>query len=200
MLTDNKRLPETSYKAEYPYNSVSVSRSGHEFHIDDTPGAERIRQAHKSGTYFEISSDGKKVELVVADEYHYIKGGLTLTIENNGDIKVAGNLRLVVQGDLHAEVHGDMNSVVYGDSTVATLGDSVQMIGGDSYTKVDGTMSAKVDGNLNVDAGRDAEITVGGDVALVAEGDIDMEGSSIRIDAKEGELTLKGKDVSIVKG
>lgn len=193
------RLPDSSYAAEYPYNAVTVSRSGHEFHVDDTPGHERIRTAHKSGTFFEVSSDGRKVELVVADEHHYVKGGLTLTIDNNGDIKVGGNLRLVVKGDLQAEVHGNMNTVVHGDSTVATVGDSVQMVGGDVLTKVDGNMSAKVDGNLNTKVGKDAEIAVGGSVALVAGGDIDMEAANIRIDANE-QLTLKGKTVTMVKG
>ena len=50
-MSDNKRLPDTSYAAEYPFNQVSVSRSGHERHVDDTPGAERLREAHKSGTF-----------------------------------------------------------------------------------------------------------------------------------------------------
>lgn len=199
-MADNRRLPDTSYKAEYPYNSVTVTRSGHEFHVDDTPGASRLRQAHKSGTFFEVSEDGRKVELIVGDNFSYTKGGLTLTVDNNGDIKIGGNLRLVVEGDLHAEVKGDMNSIVYGDSTIATAGDSVNMVGGDSYSKVDGSMTVKAGGNINAHTDKDAEVTVGGDAAIVADGDIDMEASNIRINAKQGALTLKGTTISIVKG
>src|ERR1700752_3639761 len=70
------RLPESKYKTEYPMCQTHVSRSGHEKHIDDTPGHERLREAHKAGTYWEISEDGRKVELIVANEYHYVKGGL----------------------------------------------------------------------------------------------------------------------------
>ena len=92
-----KRLPDTKYKTEYPYCQTHVSRAGHEKHIDDTPGHERIREGHKAGTYWEVSEDGRKVTLVVANEYHYVKGGLTLTIDNNQDIKVGGNYRLVVR-------------------------------------------------------------------------------------------------------
>jgi phage baseplate assembly protein gpV len=158
--------------------------------VDDTPGAERLRTAHKSGTFFEVSADGRKVELIVGDGYKYIKGGLTLTVDNNSDIMLSGNLKLVVQGDLHAEVHGDMDSVVSGDATVATVGNMVAMIGGDAYTKVDGTMSAKVDGNINATTGADAEIQVGGSVAVVAGGDINLDASKVNI---KGDLAVQGK-------
>jgi hypothetical protein len=195
----NNRLPASTFNAQYPFNAVTVSRSGHEFHVDDTPGHERLRQAHKSGTFFEVSADGRKVELVVGDDYKYVKGGLTLTVENNGDIKIAGNLRLVVEGDVQAEVYGNMNTVVSGDSTVATLGDSVQMIGGDAVTKVEGSMTAKVDSNLNVKVEKDAEIDVKGDTSIVGGGSIDMEASSVRIKA-DSDVTIRGASVNIVRG
>jgi hypothetical protein len=195
-----KRLPDSKYNAEYPYNQTHVSRSGHEKHIDDTPGHERIREGHKSGTYWEVTEDGQKVTLVVADEYHYVKGGLTLTIDNNYDVLVNGNLRLVVKGDVYQEVDGDSYTITKGDSTQVTVGDAVSMVGGDSYAKVKGTMSASVNGNLNVDAKGDAEISVGGDTAIVSKGDIDMEGRRIRINAKDGPLTLKGKHIYTVEG
>ena len=68
----DKRHPKTTYKAEYPYNRATLTESGHQFEMDDTPGAERIRMGHKSGTYWEISPNGKKVELVSGDDYKYL--------------------------------------------------------------------------------------------------------------------------------
>lgn len=195
----NNRLPKSPYKAEYPFNQTTTTRSGHEFHVDDTPGAERLRTAHKSGTFFEVSADGRKVELVVGDQYHYVKGGLTLTVDNNGDILFAGNLKMVVQGDLHAEVFGDLSSVVSGDSTITTLGDSVNMIAGDALAKVEGSMSASVDKNLNVDIKGDAEMTIGGDVAINAEKDVDLYGANVRVEASD-ILTLKGKNINMIRG
>lgn len=199
MAEDKKRLPKSTYNAEYPFNQTHISRSGHEKHVDDTPGHERLREAHKAGTYWEISPDGKKVTLIVADEYHYVKGGLTLTVDNNYDVLIAGNMRVVIKGDAYMEVHGDMTAAVKGDSTIATIGDAVTMVGGDSYTKVQGSASVSTDGNLNAEVKKDAEISVKGDVALVAKGDLDMEASKIRINAK-GPCTIKGSPVSIVEG
>jgi len=190
-----ERFPNSTFAAKYPFNQVSISRSGHEFHIDDTPGSERLRQAHKSGTFFEVSSDGRKVELVVSDEYKYTKGGLTLTIDKNGDILVGGNLKLVVQGDLYAEVQGDLSTVVKGDSTIATLGDSVIMTEGDSLTLVNGTMSAKIDGNLNITTGGDVEIDIDGDASIVASGDMTIDASKLTVSCDidvTGKITTSG--------
>jgi hypothetical protein len=191
------RLPETKYKTEYPYCQTHVSRSGHEKHIDDTPGHERIREGHKSGTYWEVTEDGRKVTLVVANEYHYVKGGLTLTIDNNEDIKVAGNYKLVVQGDLYQEVDGNSYTITKGNSTSVTLGNSTTMVGKDCFTKVKGSMSASVNGNLNTEVKGDAEISVKGDTSIVSTGDIDMQGQQIRISAT-GPCTIRGNPVNIV--
>jgi len=51
-----------SDKSKYPNNSVIETKSGHVIEIDDTPGNERIRMYHKSGTYIDFRPDGSKVE------------------------------------------------------------------------------------------------------------------------------------------
>ncbi len=197
-MSNEKRLPDSTYSSEYPYNQTTVSRSGHEKHIDDTPGHERIREGHKSGTYWEVAEDGRRVTLIVGDDYQYVNGGLTLTIDNNGDIKIGGNLRLVVEGDLYAEV--DKNSYVISkkDSTVVTLGNSVQMIGKDSYTKVKGSMHTSVNGNMNAEVKGSLECGVTGDASIVSKGDIDLEGKQIRISAT-GACTITGNPVNVVQ-
>lgn len=191
------RLPKTQYNVKYPYCQTHVSRAGHEKHIDDTPGHERIREGHKSGTYWEITEDGRRVTLVVANEYQYVKGGLTLTIDNNNDILVNGNYKLVVKGDLYQEVDGNSYTITKGNSTNVTLGDAVTAVGGNAYHKVKGNLSASVDGNLNGEVKGDAEISVQGDASIVATGSIDLKGSEIRVSA-DGACTIMGNPVNIV--
>lgn len=152
------RLPPTSYKAQYPTNKVTTTRSGHEWHVDDTEGEERLRQVHRSGTYWEVSKDGRKVELVVGDGYSYTKGGMTLTVDKNNDIKVGGHYRLLVQGDGHIEVKGKCGIAVEGDCSV-TVGQN---------------LSAKVGGDLRAGVTGDAKILVGGKTSLKSDGDINI--------------------------
>ena len=54
--------PESAANADnqpvYPYNDVTQTESGHFMEMDDTPGAERIRLQHRTGTFTEIQADG----------------------------------------------------------------------------------------------------------------------------------------------
>ena len=62
---NNNRHPDSIAHAEYPYNQSTVTRSGHEFHVNDTPGHESIREAHTTGTMREINKDGDQINVVV---------------------------------------------------------------------------------------------------------------------------------------
>ena len=50
---ENKVEPDSYYKAQYPYNNVYESESGHALEFDDTKGAERVHVYHRYGSYTE---------------------------------------------------------------------------------------------------------------------------------------------------
>jgi hypothetical protein len=58
----DKRIPDSSYSAKYPYNQVSVSKSGHEQHIDDTP------EPKDSGSLISLVRTGRSARMDV--KYH----------------------------------------------------------------------------------------------------------------------------------
>lgn len=66
--------PEDPYAAEYPHNKVYETKSGHLKEYDDTPEAERIREKHKSGTFYQMNPDGTMTTHVVNDRYTVIVG------------------------------------------------------------------------------------------------------------------------------
>src|SRR5688572_19830252 len=100
MSEDNKanRINKTTYETKYPYNQCTIFECGHEVHYDNTPGKERIRIAHKHGSYIEMSADGKIVQYTVGNKQEYNKGGVTVTIDENQDMKVHGHARINVSG------------------------------------------------------------------------------------------------------
>ena len=165
------RLPGSTENSEYPWNSSYISRSGHEFKFDDTPGAETVRLAHKSGTYFEVSEDGRKVELVSGNEHKYGKGGLTLTIDKNGDIKIGGNLRLVVSGDAHIETKGNITATV-GGSLIAAVNQNLEAhVKQDAIVAVGRDMTTTVVGNMTAGIGKDMAAVVAGNMTTAVEGE-----------------------------
>lgn len=183
MSEDNKanRVNKSTYKTRYPYNQVQVTRSGHEIHYDDTPGAERIRFAHKDGSYIEINPGGKVVQFTVGHQQSYNKGGVTLTIDENNDVKIHGHQRLNVSGGSHITVAGDadvvcgggMNTVVGGDMKAAVAGDGYIGVAGNGNMHINGQMALSVEGSMTMDVAGDTTMTTGGTHTIKA-GKIDL--------------------------
>jgi hypothetical protein len=152
---DTKRLRHSAYEAKYPFNRVIVEESGHEIHYDNTPGKERVRHAHKSGTYSETRWDGEQQKYVENNYQKYVKGGYTKTLDSNYDSKMEGSKRQNVGGGDHKETQGTTSSarnhhnkslngkdkaeVTRGDDCKACTGNRIRKYGGSGEYKFDGT-------------------------------------------------------------
>lgn len=90
--------PRSAYASKYPYNKVIKTERGHLIEIDDTPNAERIHVYHKSGTYTEVDSKGRKVDKVVDNSFE--------VIVKNSEVYVGGNVNLTVKGNVSIKVDG----------------------------------------------------------------------------------------------
>jgi hypothetical protein len=125
--------PEDPYSAEYPFNHVRESESGHVEEWDDTPEAERLMRKHKSGTFEEIHPSGQKVTKIVSDNYHIVMGDefihitkdedtfggdLYITVEGSAHFKVMDDWNVEVGGDVNINVGGNWNEQVFGSKTV----------------------------------------------------------------------------------
>ena len=114
--------PQTGYAAKYPYNHAFESESGHVVEIDDTPGAERLQMAHRSGTFDEIHPDGTRVTKVVKDKYEIIMSDNNVLIMGDCNITINGDGRVLIKGDATLEVNGNMSTLVDGSYTVQSTG------------------------------------------------------------------------------
>jgi len=63
--------------ANYPTNKVYETETGHYKEYDDTDGAERIREQHTDGTYYEMKEDGI-----------HIYGNTKVTIHGKSEVNV----------------------------------------------------------------------------------------------------------------
>jgi hypothetical protein len=195
MAEDNKdkkkkqRHPPSEYEAKYPYNRVEVTESGHEFHWDDTPGKERIRVAHKSGTYWEISPDGRRTEMVVGHKITYLKGGYTMTSDKNYDVKVEGAHRTNVSGDQHSEVKGSVTAAVEGDKKTMVGGDTLSVTKGDQMTGVVGKTVMKIGKGIEVKGDSTIQSKIDAEADLQFGGDLTIE-SRTKITLKVGQMSI----------
>lgn len=118
--------PQSPYNAQYPYNHVQESESGHLIEVDDTPGQERIHMYHRTGTFFEMHPDGNEVHKVIGDGYEitlknkniYVKGSCNITVDGDTNLKVGGNVTAEVEGDLDASIVGKVNFDAKGEIVI----------------------------------------------------------------------------------
>lgn len=92
--------PADPYNAQYPYNHVRETTSGHVKEYDDTPNAERIREHHKSGTFYQVHPNGDVSTHVVNDRY--------TVIVNDESVHVKGDVKIYVDGDYLLDVTGNV--------------------------------------------------------------------------------------------
>ena len=120
---------------KYPYCHATITESGHSFELDDTPGRERIRLQHGGaqtdgdGTFFEIQSDGTRINKIVGDNYEIvakdnnviISGVCNITIEGNSVVHVKGDKYEKIDGDYYLEVGGKLSQTVADTSSLGIV-------------------------------------------------------------------------------
>jgi hypothetical protein len=162
---DTWNQPEIPYNAVYPYNKVFESESGHLKEYDDTAGAERIHERHRTGTSYEIDKDGNKVDIIKGDHYTLTAGANKTLIEGDSDITINGRHKIYINKD----------NQFFNDYTIqigAGANVNIQVDSGDINL-------VTVDGNVNVNSGGDYNLKVAGDYTVAVSGSIleTVEGS-----------------------
>lgn len=126
------------YAAEYPYNHVYETESGHVMEFDDTKGSERWHLWHKSKTYAEIHPDGKMQLKTQKDFFTVARGNIHAysekdiqqTAKNNfgilsktGDVKIKSAL-----GDVIVDAFGEINMTARGQNSFHMTAEAGPMI------------------------------------------------------------------------
>jgi hypothetical protein len=157
--SDTFDQPEIPYAAVYPYNNVYESESGHIREYDDTSGAERIHERHRTGTSYEIDASGNKVEIIKGESYRLLSNKEQVQIQGQSDITIDGRHKLFINKSQTVDNHYDIQvgkgasiniQVDSGDVNIHTIEGKINMnAGGDYNLKVGGNYTVEVGGNTS---------------------------------------------------
>ena len=166
------------YNAEYPYNKVTETESGHLFELDDTPENERIHLFHRRGTFLEIDANGTQVNRIVGDGYYIIDRNGYILIEGAANITVRGTCNILVEADANIDVSGDTNINMAGNANFNVASDMAINVGGELKVQA---ANIKMDSNsdFNVTASGSNKLTSGGNFEVNASGQANIEGSTV---------------------
>lgn len=205
--TDSRILfkePESSYKGEYPYVHTMETESGHILEFDDTPGYERYRVVHPTGSYEEVAPDGRRTRKTVNDLYDMTQGDGNIMISGDKKVNVGGNevyynmynRRQQIDGDNTLYIRGNETKTIEGDGTIRVKGNIKIIVEGDADIQVNGNATTKVDG--------DHEMTVGGNMSYVVAGTVDWkvggswtETMATMSSIAQGQYTIDGSRIDV---
>ena len=204
--------PVSAYQAEYPFNHVMESESGHIKEYDDTEENERIHEYHRAGTFYEIDGGGNRTVKIVGDGYHIVAGSDHLFVGGNCNITVESNCNMYVKKDWNIQVDGDMNLLVQGNKTEQVMcggtieGFSKEIVkNGFKTTSVDHTVTniygEKFNEHIKSDITRNYATKVEEFIGTTHEQNI-TESSTIRVGTTldmdiTGAVTLDGATVKV---
>jgi len=164
------KQPENPFGARYPYNHVRETESGHLFEVDDTPGAERIKESHRSGTYYEVFPDGSKVEKIVRDNFTVIVGHDKVNIQGSATVTIEGDCNFYTKGNFTQQVDGDYNLLVKGKHTVQVADDVTLDCHSDYYHYVGNTIDPTKVGKGRGNKGGSSKVAIANDYKLNVDG------------------------------
>ena len=168
-IDDDEYATEDVYAYQsgmYPYNHVHESEAGHIMEIDDTPGGERLYRQHMSGTMEEIHPDGKKVVVVIGDNYEIVAGKSNVVIKGDCNVTVEGSKRELIKGDYVLQVEGDYTQNI-GKNLKSKIGSSSV---GNKYEEILGNYAFNYKDSKKGNVGKDYETNIGGSELRVVKG------------------------------
>lgn len=171
--------PSSPEHSQYPWNKVEKSISGHLKEIDDTPGAERMLEMHRSGTYTEIHPDGTKVTKMFGDDFYICLQDHNLIVGGNLNITVQGNANLLVKGDLKQKIDGDLNTIVNGNHSVRVKGNYTHYTEGTIDIQSRKSLFIKAGDDIVFNGRKNFNVDVFGGINLVASNTIKLFSDSI---------------------
>lgn len=166
--------PESPYRAQYPYNKVTQTESGHIIEVDDTPGSERLHIYHRSGTFVEIDANGSIVKRTVGSSYEIIDRNGKIAISGRADISVNGACNIFVGQDANIEVEGDVNLTCHNDIT-AQAGGTFNLSAKEEFNITSGNVNIEAYYDINTKGGREFNLHSGNVLHAHSNADVKLE-------------------------
>ena len=167
------------YNAQYPFNHVMQTESGHIMEFDDTPNSERIHIYHKAGTFTEIDSNGTRVNRIVGDNYEIL--------ERNGYVQISGSLNVTVDGAHNVYVKNAFNMNIDGATNINVYNDANLNVSGSMNLSVSETLAIKAAaikmeaGTVDIKTSGNSTIQAGGEASIKAGSIAKFDGAQVRV-------------------
>ena len=211
VVTKKITQPDSAYDAQYPFNHVYESESGHLIEQDDTPNKERLHWYHRSGTFTEFHPAGIRVDKTQGSRFNIVSGNYKSIISGEEVKHVGGDYTLDLGGKLsliseagvriyskdNIIVESDQNTYIGGKNIILNAKENLILRGGaaifreddEAVDKVAGDFKLSVGGGYTLAAGK---VSVGSSIGAL---NLTSGGSMQSVVAGNSEETISNKDI-----
>ena len=205
----------STYAAVYPKNHVYETESGHIKEFDDTEGAERIHEYHKSGTFHEVDASGNKHTRIVGTNYEVIAGSDFVNVKGTANLTIDSNCNTYIKGNWNIQVDGTKTEVVtgavtqtYKDTKTETVTKAVtetysdtltQAVTGDVTETYSATYDQDVTGAITVD-GSTINLNNGTKGAARLDDTVDTGDDPAGISGSDGSNKIESASTTVIIG
>ena len=211
-ITKTISQPNSAYSAQYPYNHVYESESGHLIEQDDTPGKERLHWYHRSGTFTEFHPAGMRVDRTNAHRYNIVTGNYESIISGEEKKSITTDYTLNLGGRLTLKSGKDisitsetgdvvidsntLNTYIGGKNIILDAKDTLILRGGSKIIREDDSAEDKVRGTFGLDVGGSYTVSSGSMSLSTGVGSLKFTsgGSIQQIIAGNSEESIVNKD------
>lgn len=196
--------PISSYEGQYPYVHTMETEAGHIQEFDDTPGYERYRLIHPTGTYEEVAPDGRRTRKTVDDLYDITNGDGNILISGDKNVNIGANEIYYNMADKLHQIDGSNTIFIRGDEVKTIEGDGTVYVKGNVKIVVDGNADILVKGDAKTEVQGNHDYTVNGNVKWSVLGNVDMtvagnwsETMSTMSSKASGQYTIDGSRIDL---
>lgn len=206
--------PGSAYNAEYPYNRVIETASGHSIEMDDTPGAERIMIWHRSGSYVQIDVRGTTVHKSTSDKYEINDVNQHVYVGGKSVVTIEGDSYVLVKGNKIEEIVGDYTQIVRGNHMVSIAGQMNLNVSDEAQIRAAKiriesnveNINLKAAKNVRIESGESIHITSGQNMFTEVTETTHLKSDNIRIGgntrvdiSSEGTLFIESEGAMNIK-
>lgn len=197
--TDSRILfkePESSYKGEYPYVQTMHTEGGHIQEFDNTPGYERYRLFHPTGSYTEVAPDGRRTIKTVADDYFMVQGDGNKYVAGDSHTNVGGDEVYYNMGNLRRQTDGSENIFIRGDEVKTVEGNGTLLVKGNVKIVIMGTADIHVEQEANITVDKDTTVNCNqnADISVALKATINAQNMDVNV---EEALNFNATDINM---
>lgn len=187
----NKFPKQEAPVSKYPRQLTLKLPGGVTLSVSNEPGKEALQISHPSGSNFQMHPDGTVTQVAQGEQRSYVKGGGSVTFDENMHMTITGHIKFSAGGGAVMEVKGDLGMVVSGSVNMGIM-ENLAISGKNVYIGATGNMTMESKGNMTLSSRSETKVESQGTMKIGSGAGIENQAPRIDHNKAGGSSGYQG--------